>query len=146
MELGDPGGSLVFLWAHDYARPVIGRALETWTDNHRLLFRVEFAPTPFAQEVAMLYGAGYQRGVSVGCKPLRFEERRNEKTGLIQGIRFLEQELLEASAVPVPANRNALCKALSEAPWVGDYLRRTNPEGTTAEIMWLASATITSRG
>jgi len=53
----------VFLWAHDYVRPVIGRALETWMDSHRLMARVEFAPTPFAQEVAMLYGAGYQRGV-----------------------------------------------------------------------------------
>ena len=128
----------VFLWAHDYARPVIGRALETWTDSHRLLSRVEFAPTPFAQEVAMLYGAGYQRGVSVGFKPLRFEERRNEKTGAIQGIRFLEQELLEASAVPVPANRNALRKALSEAPLVGEYLRRANPEEPSVEAMWPA--------
>ena len=120
----------MFLWAHDYARPVIGRALETWTDTHRLMARVEFAPTPFAQEVAMLYGAGYQRGVSVGFKPLRYEERRHEKTGAILGIRFLEQELLEASAVPVPANRNALRKALSEAPRVGEYLPRANPGGS----------------
>lgn len=123
----------MFLWAHDYARPVIGRALETWTDTHRLMARVEFAPTPFAQEVAMLYGAGYQRGVSVGFKPLRYEERRHEKTGAILGIRFLEQELLEASAVPVPANRNALRKALSEAPRVGEYLPRANPGGSAFE-------------
>ena len=126
----------VFLWAHDYARPVIGRALETWTDSHRLLARVEFAPTPFAQEVAMLYGAGYQRGVSVGFKPLRYEERRHEKTGAVLGIRFLEQELLEASAVPVPANRNALRRALSEAPRVGEYLRRAGPEGSALEAAW----------
>ncbi len=126
----------VFLWAHDYARPVIGRALETWTDSHRLLARVEFAPTSFAQEVAMLYGAGYQRGVSVGFKPLSYEERRNEKTGAILGIRFLEQELLEASAVPVPANRNALRKAMSQAPRVGEYLRRANPEGPTPDGAW----------
>ena len=126
----------VFLWAHDYARPVIGRALETWTDSHRLLARVEFAPTPFAQEVAMLYDTGYQRGVSVGFKPLRYEERRHEKTGAILGIRFLEQELLEASAVPVPANRNALRRALSEAPRVGEYLRRANPGGSAIEATW----------
>ena len=123
----------VFLWAHDYTRPVIGRALETWTDSHRLMAKVEFAPTQFAQEVAMLYGAGYQRGVSVGFKPLRYEERRHEKTGAILGIRFLEQELLEASAVPVPANRNAPRKALSEAPRVGEYLRRANPGGAAFE-------------
>jgi HK97 family phage prohead protease len=114
----------VFLWAHDYARPVIGRAVQTWTKPHLLLARMEFAPTHFAQEVAMLYRSGYQRGVSVGFKPLQYEERRHEKTGAFLGIRFLEQELLETSAVPVPANRNALRRALTEAPRVGEYLRR----------------------
>jgi len=98
----------VFLWAHDYLRPVIGKAVLVWKERHGLLARMEFAPTDFAQEVASLYRGGYQRGVSVGFKPIRYEERRNEQTGAFQGIRFLEQELLEVSAVPVPANRSAL--------------------------------------
>ena len=55
-----------------------------------------------------LYRQGYQQGVSVGFRPLRFEERRDARTGAFLGIRFLEQELLEISAVPVPANRSAL--------------------------------------
>ena len=142
----------VFLWAHDYARPVIGRAVETWLEPHRLLARVEFAPTGFAQEVAGLYQAGYQRGVSVGFKPLRFEERRDDKTGALVGIHFLEQELLEVSAVPVPANRSALRRALNEAPLAAEYLLRfaKTPENsipsnstpsrgtamTTLEAMW----------
>ena len=117
----------VFLWAHDYARPVIGRAVDIWQEPHRLLARMEFAPTQFAQEVAMLYQAGYQHGVSVGFKPLRYEERRHEQTGAFLGIRFLEQELLETSAVPVPANQNALRRALDEAPRAGEYLRRLAP-------------------
>ena len=121
----------VFLWAHDYARPVIGRAVAVWQEPHRLLARMEFAPTQFAQEVAMLYQAGYQHGVSVGFKPLRYEERRHEQTGAFLGIRFLEQELLETSAVPVPANRSALRRALDEAPRAGEYLRRLAP--TAAE-------------
>lgn len=98
----------VFLWAHDYLRPVIGRAVSVWKELHGLAARMQFAPTDFAQEVASLYRGGYQRGVSVGFKPIRYEERRDERTGRFQGIRFLEQELLEVSAVPVPANRNAL--------------------------------------
>jgi HK97 family phage prohead protease len=98
----------VLLWAHDYRHPAIGRAIELWTEPHRLLAKMEFAPSEFAQEVAGLYRSGFQWGVSVGFKPLRFEERRDEKTGAYLGVRFLEQELLEVSAVPVPANRNAL--------------------------------------
>ena len=114
----------VFLWAHDYARPVIGRAVEVWSEAHRLVAQVEFAPTEFAQEVAKLYRSGYQRGVSVGFKPLRYEERRHEKTGAFLGIRFLEQELLETSAVPVPANRDALRRAMDDTPRLAEYLRR----------------------
>ncbi|MDA0262914.1 MAG: HK97 family phage prohead protease [Chloroflexi bacterium] len=98
----------VLLWAHDYRHPAIGRAAKLWAEPHRLLAIMEFAPTGFAQEIASLYRSGFQWGVSVGFKPLRYEERRDEKTGAFLGLRFLEQELLEVSAVPVPANRSAL--------------------------------------
>ena len=121
----------VFLWAHDYARPVIGKAVDVWKESHRLMAKIRFAPTDFAQEVAALYETGYQRGVSVGFKPLKYEERRHEKTGAFLGIRFLEQELLEVSAVPVPANRNALRRALEQAPrmkeYLGGYENKTGP-------------------
>ena len=100
----------VVLWAHDHRRPPIGRAVQVWREPHRLLARLEFAPTAFAQEVAALYRQGYQRGISVGFKPLRYQERRDEKTGAFIGVHFLEQELLEVSAVAVPANRAALLR------------------------------------
>ena len=132
----------VFLWAHDYACPPIGRTVEIWTEPRRLVAQVEFAPTEFAQEVAKLYREGYQRGVSVGFKPLRYEERLKEKTGAFLGIRFLEQELLEASAVPVLANRNALRKAQEESPRLGEHLRRPEVGGLsqTASPISVASA------
>ena len=98
----------VVLWAHDYRRPAIGRAQSVWRDGGALLARLEFADTEFAREVEGLYRQGYQQGVSVGFRPLRFEERRDARSGAFLGIRFLEQELLEISAVPVPANRGAL--------------------------------------
>ena len=98
----------VVLWAHDYRRPAIGRAQSVWRDAGALLARLEFADTEFAREVEGLYRQGYQQGVSVGFRPLRFEERRDARTGAFLGIRFLEQELLEISAVPVPANQGAL--------------------------------------
>ena len=126
----------VFLWAHDYARPVIGRASSVWRDPGRLLATIEFAPTEFAQEVATLYRQNYQKGVSVGFRPIRFEERRQEQTGAFLGIRFLEQELLEVSAVPVPANRAALRRALDQAPRVGSYLRRLEAPTPASPSIW----------
>ena len=98
----------VLLWAHDYRHPAIGRAVSLWTEPHRLLAKMEFAPTAFAQAVAALYACGFQWGVSVGFRPIRWEERRDSRTGAYLGLRYLEQELLEVSAVPVPANRQAL--------------------------------------
>jgi len=98
----------VVLWAHDHRRPAIGRARSVWSDRRGLMAHLEFAPTEFAREVEALYRGGYQQGVSVGFRPLRYEERRDARTGALLGIRFLEQELLEISAVPVPANQGAL--------------------------------------
>ena len=109
----------VFLWAHDYTQPAIGRALAVWKEGHSLQARIQFAPTDFAQEVARLYQGGYQSGVSVGFRPIQYEIRRDPRTGESVGIVFLEQELLEISAAPVPANENALRKALDAAPVCG---------------------------
>ena len=135
----------VFLWAHDYARPVIGRAARVWKGARELLAEMDWAPTDFAQEVAMLYRSGYQRGVSVGFRPIRYEERRDARTGAFLGIRFLEQELLEVSAVPVPANRSALRRAIDAldnvrlpAPWVAEYLPSAGPGTDPAAILELA--------
>ena len=106
----------VVLWAHDYRRPAIGRAAAVWREGDALLAQVEFAPTEFAGEVAALYRQGYQQGVSVGFRPIRFEERRDARSGAFLGIRFLEQELLEISAAPVPANGRALRRGAPAAP------------------------------
>ncbi len=98
----------VVLWAHDYRQPAIGVAQPVWNDGRALVAQVQFAPTAFAREVEGLYRQGFQQAVSVGFRPLRFEERRDLRTGGFLGIQFLEQELLEISAVPVPANSRAL--------------------------------------
>ena len=117
----------VFLWAHNYTRPAIGRAVDLWSDDHRLLARVEFAPTEFAQEVAALYQNGYQRGVSVGFRPIKYEIRRDTQTGAFLGINFTEQELLEISAAPVPANASALKKILEDKPRMKGYYDQVSP-------------------
>ena len=117
----------VFLWAHNHTRPAIGRTFDIWKEGHNLLATMEFAPTPFAQEVATLYQKGFQRGVSVGFKPLQYDMRRDASTGKILGIHFIEQELLEVSAAPVPANSSALRKALDSAPRLRGYYLDLDP-------------------
>ena len=112
----------VFLWAHDYRHPAIGRAVAVWSEPHRLLAKIEFAPSAFAQEVAALYAAGFQWGVSVGFRPIRWEERRDSRTGAFIGLKYLEQELLEVSAVPVPANRQALRRGAADDDGLGALL------------------------
>ena len=123
----------VVLWAHDYRQPAIGRAPAVWTEGRALLADIEFAPTDFGRTVASLYREGYQRGVSVGFRPLRFEERRDARSGAFLGIRFLEQELLEISAVPVPANGNALLRAEGEPA----LRRQLDPSDAAASVVSL---------
>ena len=128
----------VFLWAHNYTRPAIGRAIKVWKEQHSLLAEIEFAPTDFAQEVAALYRAGYQSGVSVGFRPMKYTIRRDPQTGDFLGINFTEQELLEISASPVPANQNALRKALDSAPRMKTYYYRCGfgEQGAPLAIPW----------
>ena len=137
----------VVLWAHDYRQPAIGRAAAVWRQGGSLLASIEFAPTDFGGTVAALYQQGYQRGVSVGFRPIRFEERRDGRSGAFLGIRFLEQELLEISAVPVPANGAALLRAGDEyAHHPQISARDTPPIGMSPNDTTAASVVMLLRG
>ena len=69
---------------------------------------IEFAPTPFAQEIRSLYAAGFMRGVSVGFRAIEMEPRTGSSGR--RGVLFKRQELLEISAAPVPVNPAALVR------------------------------------
>ena len=98
----------VFLWAHDYHSPPIGKAVKVWTEGTALKFHIQF-PTkeeyPFADTIHSLYKGGYLKAVSVGFRPL---DGKDMKEG---GTEFLKQELFELSGCPVPANPSALISA-----------------------------------
>src|SRR2546423_12828726 len=72
----------------------------------RILFAVE--ENPMAKVAYGLYKGGFLNAVSVGFIPLQWENGTKEK-----GYRrkYLEQELLEVSAISIPANPNALTLA-----------------------------------
>jgi HK97 family phage prohead protease len=103
----------VFQNAHQYGDILftLGKALETGVRDGRLYQRVEFATeaNPVARVAYRLYQGRFLNAVSVGFVPLRWE---NGAADAGYRRKYLEQELLEVSAVGIPANPNALALAL----------------------------------
>lgn len=105
----------IFLWAHDYSSPPIGKALDVRVEDDQLLFKIQFATAaeyPFADTIYNLYKGGYLHATSVGFIPLAWIDDTTEEDS--QGYpkrTFIKQELLELSAVPVPSNPEALALA-----------------------------------
>lgn len=110
----------VFLWAHDYSTPPLGKIISTkiedgkkkqdvkFIDPKQMYPETEYKDLPnhvkFADMVFRMYKSGDMNAVSVGFDPIDYEYS-DEKGG---NIDFKEQEQLELSAVPVPSNPNAL--------------------------------------
>jgi HK97 family phage prohead protease len=100
----------VVLFAHHWHMPPIGKAEKVWVQENKLMAIVRYADTPLGREVARLNAEGYMAAVSVGFIPLEWEPRINSRTGFPMGLHCHRQELLEISAVPIPANPEAVRK------------------------------------
>jgi HK97 family phage prohead protease len=104
----------VILWGHNVKeeRPPIGKALKTWVADKgektsKLMFKVQFdLQDTFASEIFRKVKDGFINTVSVGFKPLEWE--LFEEDNPYSGRKYLKQELLELSFVPVPANPEAV--------------------------------------
>jgi len=103
----------VLLWAHNYREAPIGKVLDLRKDGDKILFRPQFAIniSERAKEAFKFYKEGFLNAFSVGFIP---KEKEGEK--------ILKAELLEISAVPVPANPNALVSARSAKDLSKDIL------------------------
>lgn len=105
----------VFINSHQYGDIsfVLGKSIFHEARDGRLHQRIRFAvdSNPVARLAFNLYRDGFLHAVSVGFAPLEWV---NGAQG--EGFRrkFLKQELLELSAVCVPANPNALQMALQK--------------------------------
>lgn len=102
----------VVLFAHQSRQPPVARATETWLEDEKLKSKALFTPKemyPFGYMIGQMYKEGFINAASVGFDPLKwtYVEDKNRPWG----VDFLEQELLEWSAVPVPANAEALLDA-----------------------------------
>lgn len=111
----------VFVWGHNYQLPALGRALSLKTERtagkNYLIAVDQFAPGEHLpvdlRGVWDLYAEGYMHATSVGFIPKAYvwEVREDGDTVTSRGYRFSKQELLEHSAVTVPANPDALARA-----------------------------------
>lgn len=95
----------VFLWSHNSgvgeARPPIGKVKKLWFEGKgkrsKLMFQPQFdMEDDFARDIYRKYKDGFLSAFSVGFIPLEMEDNT-----------YTKAELLEISAVPIPANPNA---------------------------------------
>jgi uncharacterized protein len=121
----------VFIWAHKYDIPPIGRVLgATLADGGRALVGdVEFARTELADEVFGLYRDGFLKAVSVGFRALAAKPPPPELTAsrpeLARCSRVITAcRLYEVSAVPIPSNPEALIAAVGKGLRVSPSLLR----------------------
>lgn len=96
----------VVLWAHDYSSLPVAKATGIGIEGGSLKADTQFADYPFAETVFRLLKGGFLNATSVGFAPKTY--KINEER---MGLDFEEQELLEFSIVPVPANPEALIEA-----------------------------------
>jgi len=97
----------VFMWAHDYKQPPIGKT-QIDIRNRQMICQTDFTDKEtyeFGDTICKLYKGGFLHTVSVAFVPVEWEDGDGEKA---PRRTFLKQELLEVSAVPVPSNPNAL--------------------------------------
>jgi HK97 family phage prohead protease len=88
----------------------------SWSDieitKNGLDSTASFATTPLAEMYWQLYRDGHMKAVSVGWLTHAWEMRQMDLDGKKQLIRvFTDVELIEISAVAIPANRQALVQA-----------------------------------
>lgn len=116
----------VVLWAHDATSPPIAKSNKIWTESSKLKSEAEFVPADnpatgrFAEGIFQLYKGGFMAATSVGFQPMKYAFRDDPGGGW--GIDFMEQELLEYSCVPIPANAEALLEGKAAGIDIGPVL------------------------
>lgn len=121
-DLGAYKSNPVVLWAHDYSRPPLGKAVNLEMTKDGLRADVEFLPAgmdPFADMIHDMVKGGFLNATSVGFKGKDFSRSKDRE----HGYDFKSQELLEFSIVPVPSNPEALVQRGLDSAQVGKYAK-----------------------
>lgn len=94
----------VFLWAHNYSDPPIGKVTNIEVEKDRLIADVQFdQDDPKAVAIERKYRNGILNAVSVGFSVSDYQPSQGKDVP-----RALKSELLEISGVPVPSDPGAL--------------------------------------
>lgn len=109
----------VVLWAHDYSGTPIARTQWMKTGRGKITAKLQFADTDKGEEVYQLFKGGFLNAFSIGFlpkangshPPTPEEIKKNPEWASARRI-YDKWELLEFSAVPVPANPEALMTAV----------------------------------
>lgn len=122
-QLEDYQKNPVVQYDHNYSvLATIGRAEKTWVEGNALIQRWRFAASisPVAAMIRDLYRAGFLHASSVGFIPLKWEDGQ-PNTGVRR--RYTAAELIEVSAVAIPANPNALAQAVKDGAVEGSTVK-----------------------
>jgi HK97 family phage prohead protease len=105
----------VVMWSHAYSQPPVAKCTEIRVTRTGLEATAEFPPRgmyEFSDTVFDMLKGGFLSGVSVGFRPIEFEESRVRK-----GRDYRRQELTEFSLCSIPSNPDALVRRSADA-WV----------------------------
>jgi len=124
--------------------PVIGSASFIDVQGSELVFRMKFAGTELGRQYEQLYREGHMKAFSVGFWPVNgeWQDLDRGKAGRKRVWVHTEVNLLEISAVPVPANPEALVRMRElEARAAGETL-----SGVKAELEAIVKAQLAAAG
>ncbi len=129
-------------YAHIDSEPPVGRVTSLSKAADQLRGTVQFTPAdlyPFGYMVGRMYREGWLNAFSVSILPLEFKYAtdRNRQGG----IDVTKSDLLEISAVPVPALATALVTARSRGmdtsaalPWIERHLDCSHDRSAVAQL------------
>ena len=104
----------VVLWAHNSSNPPIAKVEKTYVSPQGVLADIIFAETAFAKDIFSLYADGFLNAWSIGFAAIKgHSDPRLDEDGRVQGYNFRKTEMLELSAVPLPANPDALTRSFA---------------------------------
>ena len=100
----------VVLLGHNHATLPVGKNLWRKTQSKGVLAKTQFVDNDIGNELVKFYDEGFLNAFSIGFIPTKWIDGNQKDEKWIR--KFTEWELLEYSAVSIPANPEALAKAL----------------------------------